>query len=185
MKKTTKIVLIVISSVLALTLLVGVSFGIYLKIEINKTCFSTNSIEEYYEACEKDGAMPQVSTKEFEPCNNIEFYYEQNLWFVISERWYRLTMSYDESEYQNQVKRIESEYTFISTIPNSDSYEKTFEYGDYTFRVCTPYNYPKEMSFIGFDEKNQKICYIYFSDGDLDSTDDFPEFFEQYEFIEK
>lgn len=187
MKKTTKIILIVISSILALALLVGVSYGIYLKTVIDKTCFSTDNIEEYNKAREKDEAMPEVNTKvkEFEPCNDIDFHYEQDLWFIMSERWYKLTMTYDENEYQKQTERIESEYTFISTIPDSDSYAKTFEYSDYTFRVCTPYDYPKEMSFIGFDEKNRKICYIYFSDIDLDSTDDFPEFFEQHEFIKK
>ena len=185
MKKTTKIVLIVLSSVLIFAILVCASFAIYLKIEIDKINFSTDNLEEYYKVCEKDEAMPEVSIKEFEPCNDIDFFYEQDLWFFISERWYRLTMSYDESAYQKQVERIESEYTFISTIPDSDSYNKTFEYGDYVFRVCAPYNYPKVMSFIGFNEKSHKICYIYFSDFELYDTDDFPVFFEQHGFMEK
>lgn len=185
MKKKAKITLLVIGSVLALILFVGASSVIYLRTEINKSSFSINNIEEYYEACEKDGAMPPISTKEFEPCDNIEFYYEQNLWVIISERWYKLTMSYNESEYQKQVKRTESEYDFISDEREPDSYEKTFEYGDYIFRVCQPYYYPKEMSFIGFDEMNHKICYIFFSDFELDITDDFPEFFNQHSFVEK
>lgn len=185
MKKTVKIALIAICSVTALALIIGAAFVISLKIAINKNCFSIDNIEEYYKVCEKDGTMPQVSTDEFEPYSNIEFYYEQNLWVIISERWYKLVMSYDEGEYQKQVNRIEYEYTFISTIPNSDSYEKTFEYGNYTFKVCTPYVYPKEMSFIGFDETNHKICYIFFSDYELDYTDDFPEFFKEHQFTEK
>lgn len=185
MKKITKTALIVLSSVLILALLVCASFAIYIKIEFDKSSFSIDNLEEYYEVCEKDGTMPEVSVKEFEPYNDIDFYYKQNLWLIISERWYRLTMSYDESAYQKQVERIEREYTFISAIPDSDSYEKTFEYGDYTFRVCTPYYYPKEMSFIGFDEKSHKICYIYFSDFELDDTNDFPDFFEQHGFMGK
>ena len=35
------------------------------------------------------------------------------------------------------------------------------------------------MIFIGYNEPDHKICFIYFSDMDLDDTDDFPLFFKQ------
>lgn len=109
--------------------------------------------------------------------------YSHNMLFFNSEA-YTVIAKYDDKEFEKQKAGIESNYKFSKDIIEfdvSDSKLKPeFTLDGFEFRVLSEayseYGFPKDMYFIGINEDERKIAYIYFHDFDLDYIDSFEEF---------
>lgn len=185
MKKTHKIVLIASASVFGVLLLLLAGFLFYVHSIIRDSDLSIASIEEYRARRETDACLPAVPEDEFAGYTEIDFRYEQHLSILSDERWYRMILSYDAAAYAEQTERIEKTYAFAASPgdPAAAGCAPDFRYGGFAFRTCADNYYPKSMRFIGWNEAEQKICYLYFEDGELDFTNDFPTFFKEHRFI--
>lgn len=156
-------------------------FGIFLTVlSVGDAPSYITSLDKYYSEQQKHLSLPEVNTDEFKGYKDIQFLYKSNFTVISDEQWYRMVMLYDEKSFLKQVKRIDSEYKFVSAEDkdNVGGHSPDFTYNGYEFRtVCE--DYPHQITFIGLDKVNHRICYIYFEDRELDSTDDFPQFFEK------
>lgn len=146
---------------------------------------TVDSLEEYIALCKSDEYYPTIPEDITKNCNQIDFRYEQHLWALSSERWYRIVMTYDDRSFTEQQEHFNQscDFAFDAAENQTGGYSPDFIYGGFTFKTAVPNIYPKSMLFIGFNEKEKQICYLYFEDYELDSTDDFPQFFRQHKFI--
>ena len=186
MKKSLKIFLIAIASVLGLTLIASVGFMIMLSVTNSKYNFSVDSFEAYLDRCEADAALPYPSEKDiFTGYENMDFHFEQNLWVLSSERWYRMVMTYDQPTYTEMTGKIGEAFAFADAASEAHTggYAPEFQFGGFDFRTCAGNHYPKSMTFIGLNASARKICFLYFQDPELDSTKDFPAFFREHRII--
>lgn len=158
-----------------------IAFSIFLTVvSVGDAPSCITSLDKYYSEQQAHGSLPEVNTDEFDGYKDIKFLYRNNYTIISDEQWYRMVMTYDEKSFSQQVKRIDSEYKFVSAEDKDvvGGHSPNFTYNGYEFRtICEVY--PHQMTFIGLDKVNHQICYVYFEDGELDSTNDFPQFFEQ------
>ncbi len=187
MKKSRKIILIVSASVLGALMLAAIVFFVPIFIAFGKGNKTVDSLEQYLALCETEVYYPAVPEDTFYGYDDVAFRYEKHMWMLSSEQWIRMVMSYDGQAYDEQVKRIYGRYDFIpgATDLTTGGYSPDFSFGGFDFKTESSIVYPKSMLFIGFNRQELKICYLYFSDTELDSTDDFPLFFRQHGFIEE
>ena len=184
MRKNRKVTIIISVSILCVLL---VFLGLYVgaRVLFGRGNVTVTSLDKYLALCETDGSLPAVPEDEFRGYNDLDFRYEQHLSMLSDERWLRMTLSYDEKTYAEQTARIDESYDFASGAASActGGYSPDFSFGGFEFKTCSSNVYPKSMCFIGFNKAEQKLCYLYFEDGELDLTDDFPLFFRQHKFI--
>jgi len=185
MKKKTKTVLIVLAAVFGTILVLLIGAIITLSVVFGRGDKAVDSFEEYMALCETGEYYPEISLDAFKDYDDIDFHYEQHLWALSSERWYRVILTYNDSTYAKQQEYFNETYDFISNASedNTGGYSPDFSFGGFEFKTDSCISYPKNMLFIGFNETEKKICYLYFEDDELDSTDDFPIFFQQHHFL--
>lgn len=95
-------------------------------------------------------------------------------------------VEYTDEEFENEVKRINSETVFYEEAVISDDAVPVFTYEGFNFRLKKPQNeddydyYPKCMNFIGVNEAANEIAYVHFENWDLDIVFDFEYLMDGY-----
>lgn len=184
MKKRTKIILIVLS---ILVLIFGILFGLFLRV-FGGTYEENRDINFYIEMTSRseDSFFPKLSA--LGNMNHIDFFYRKQLTILQTEHFYRLTVTYGEEDYSKEKENVFDQYTFFDApiTKYDEGVSPDFSVGDYFFHTYTEFYYAKSMSFIGFNDKERKIMYAYFSDTELDDIidHDFSVFFDRYKLMD-
>lgn len=191
MKKSTKIILIV----LAVILVVVSAFLIIVSLALRgKVVETSTDIDDYitYTSAVPDGNEDPVIMPKLETLGNItdtDFQYCKRVHFLYELTSYRLAVSYDEEDYEKEKALLDSRYTYYDS-PIFDSHAPghelavDFAYRGYSFRTVRDESestlyYPTKMFFVGTNDKAKKIIYIYYYDIDLDYVTDFATFFRK------
>ena len=185
MKKRTKRIIIVCTSVFGVLAVLSICIFVKLFALLGRGSKTVDSLEEYIVLCETEEYYPKVPVENFIDCDRLYFHYEQLLSVLSSERWYCMVRTYDNLSYAKQKALFYKTYSFATeaTEQQTGGYSPDFCFGGFAFHIDSLSSYPKSMLFIGFNEAENKICYLYFEDYELDLTDDFPFFFQQHGFI--
>lgn len=110
---------------------------------------------------------------------NVSATYKRLSMFLFETNTVGLFVTYDDTEYQKQIERISSQYSFYLVDDEALESDCDAVVGDYSIRlVKAEYDLPtyKTGLLIGTDDKNCRICYLYYYDFDLDVLDDLEEF---------
>lgn len=88
-------------------------------------------------------------------------------------------VEYTDEEFENEVKRLNSENTFYEKAVLPEDPVPVFTFEGFDFRLKKPQNeddydyYPKCMNFIGVNNATNEIAYVHFENWDLDGVFDF------------
>lgn len=126
---------------------------------------------------------PDVS--DFGNYKDISFkYYKKHMLFFRSEA-YTLTASYDKNTYLKEKEYFKNSYTFYKEpicndpdLPLEDyKLKPNFNIDGYEFSVVSheDADFPHNIFFFGFNNKENKIAFIYYYDFDLDYIESFEE----------
>ena len=180
-KKRLLFIMIPIAAILQIALIVLILIGCsntLLKGRILKESRNLEDYHYYYNTVDyaKD-LLPTLEEVSLEK-ENINFGYRHITFGVFDSEGISLFLSYGEL-YSDAKNEIMSKYDFLDspyqcsdgdyTYPLSD-----FEYNGYSFKVAPNYNFrewylPKTFLLLGFDDTNERVCYLYFWDFDLDA----------------
>lgn len=98
---------------------------------------------------------------------------------IFQEACNTTIVEYTDEEFENEVKRLNSENTFYEKAVLPEDPVPVFTFEGFDFRLKKPQNeddydyYPKCMNFIGVNNATNEIAYVHFEDGDLDGVFDF------------
>ena len=128
-------------------------------------------------------------------------YYHMD-YIIFQSDAYTLIVHYDPEryDYDAERKRVEEKYVFRTTAVyygvGPHTLDPAFELDGFSFHLLDEEYYthdsnpmllpeirmevPKYMYFVGFNDEEKKIAYIYFEDFDLDVIDSFEEFLPEY-----
>lgn len=99
---------------------------------------------------------------------------------IFKSETYTLIAKYDADEYEKQKSSIDKNYSFDTSLLNP---EPEFDLDGFRFGLlCDKYiDYPHTLYFIGFNDNDKAISYIYFYDQDLDVIDQpYDQFLREY-----
>lgn len=189
-KKRTKIFLII----LAVLLVVAAAFLITAYLTFRSEVETSTDINDYiaYTSSTPSEDEDPVVMPELETLGNLtdtDFLYRYKTNVIYDLTVYRLTVSYDEEDYEKEKALLDSRYAFYDS-PISESEAKNhalavdFEYRGYSFRTVRDDSaatlfYPRQMFFVGTNDKKKTIAYIYYEDSELDYLTSFPSFFRE------
>ncbi len=185
MKKKTKITLFAAAAILLAAGLAIVYFSSSLNHFGKKR--EINDIGKYKEAFAQEGSnLPALPADDrLGKYIDVDFLFKESVGMIISMRWYRIDLQFDAAEYETQKAYLNDACDFIEqTGHKTNGYAPTFSYRGYSFHTETEIRFPKELSFVGFNDAQRKICLIRFEDADLDDASDFPIFFEEHGFLD-
>ena len=149
-------------------------------------CSQDDTDPEIYEAfAEKNSVMPIAEElgeyKDFHTlCHHqSSFPFGWDAYILIAEYYF--------GNYEKVKTEVIGKYTFekASILDKTDkSIETVFFTDGYQFRMLSILKYrkseddefPEDFYLIGFNDDGKKIAYIYFTDPDLDTIEDFPQF---------
>ena len=165
MKK--RVIIIVIVAFIAVSAL----YGIARKFFFSKGPLIITDISEYEAACGENPNLPALP--EAERLGNyadIDFRYTERITLLLSQNSYALTAYYSPEDYAAQTAYLNENCTFVEEASwKTDDCEPIFEHNGFVFRTEEDgLDYPKEMNFIGFNNRKHAICLIVFRDIDLD-----------------
>lgn len=93
-----------------------------------------------------------------------------------------LICKYDDTNFENKVNSINSEYKFFLYPVDDEEPKSIFTHNGFNFRLImtdtTREWYPKEMHFIGINNDTNEVAYVVFNDSDLDSVWDYHDLIE-------
>lgn len=190
MKKSTKIILIVLAVILVIASVFLITVYLAFRSDV-ETSTDINDYIAYTSSTPSEDEDPVVMPK-LETLGNItdtDFLYRYKINIIYDLTVYRLTVSYDEEDYEKEKALLDSRYAFY-TSPIFESEAKDhalavdFEYCGYSFRTARDNSniglyYPKRMFFVGTNDSERKIIYICFRDSELDYLTSFPSFFRE------
>lgn len=162
----------------ALCILVIFAMTVSLSACISKT--ETENIDEYYEYLAKVRYAEDYMPGE-DHCghySSIHATYKRTI-LMFETYTVGLFLSYDEAEYQKQIEVIQSNYVFFNTEEDelrSDHDATVDRYNIQLVKNEYPLETYKMGLLIGMDDTNQKICYLYYYDFDLDELDNLDEY---------
>ena len=167
----------IISLILALCLILTLS-GCF-----SQSKFSQNP-EKYDAFAQKDDVMP--ATDEVEDSFAVYPFYHHD-GFIFEWNSYTLIAQYDAETYEKKIGEINDSYVFEEEVLQDHTKEHKlnpeFSVGDYRFRLLDVETYScffPESYFIGMNDTEHKIAYIYFDDYDLDVVESFPSLLTKY-----
>ncbi|MBQ6153941.1 MAG: hypothetical protein IJJ15_09355 [Ruminococcus sp.] len=140
-----------------------------------------NQSEEKYNAfAQNDNVMP--STDEINGClAYYPFCHYESIFLGIDYHSYILIVQYDKGQYDVEKTRVRIHYYYEGDVLQDHVKEHdlfpVFSVGDYEFRLLDvdqyQCNFP-ESYYIGTNDSENKIAYIYLDDYDLDVVESFP-----------
>lgn len=149
-------------------------------------CSRDDTDPEAYEAfAEKNSVMPTVGELvEYKDFHTL-FHHGTSAPFEWDA--YTLIVDYYIGNYEDMKKTVTEQYAFEAsriTDKTGESIDTVFYTDGYQFRLLNVSKYrkseddefPEDFYLIGFNDERQKIAYLYFTDPDLDTIEDFPQF---------
>ncbi|MGN1444546.1 MAG: hypothetical protein ACI4XE_11935 [Acutalibacteraceae bacterium] len=187
-KKRTKIFLII----LAVLLVIALAFLITAYLTFRSEVETSTDINDYIAYTSKESDEDPVVMPKLETLGNMtdtDFLYRYKTNVIYDLTVYRLTVSYDEEDYEKEKALLDSRYAYYDS-PISETEAKDhalavdFEYRGYSFRTVRDDSaaalfYPRQMFFVGTNDKKKTIAYIYYEDSELDYLTSFPSFFRE------
>ena len=95
-------------------------------------------------------------------------------------------LTYDDTEYEKQLKYISENYSFYEESPNENCIEFTAKIDGYDIRMEKDVSLDmvyKNCLFIGTNDDENKICYMYFYDSERDKIPNLVSFIEESFYI--
>ncbi len=141
---------------------------------------TTNNISSYESLLERKSFLPSLD--EFDNSKNFEYYRFRKIVLFFEQNAYNLKVAYNNDEYVKEKLNLDKKYDFYEDEIVVEDYDDedvghkkaNFRVGNYSFRtVVLPDEinvlyYPKEMLFIGTNDLEQKIVYLYYEDFERD-----------------
>lgn len=172
-------------------IIIGVSLGAWAIIVIGFICFflfgslSNSDINIYKEMKSTDDTAPDL--KDFGKYEDIDFNFFRKHHFIWRSEAYTLKISYDKDTYIKEKKSFKKAYLFSKepiVMLKGKKLEPEFNIDGYDFRIVSDAygeaEFPKYIYFFGFNDKENKIAFIYFQDSDLDYIESFEKFIKDY-----
>ncbi|MBR6513484.1 MAG: hypothetical protein IKT46_01490 [Clostridia bacterium] len=173
MKKTVIKTVIIISVALILALVIA---AVWLNHYLFGTVVSHN-YNRYEKITEEYDCLP--TELQFGEYKDRDFKYFQRNMIIFESHAYTVRLSYDGEEYAKQKSELDTEFSFCTQKLSADIEEPfkepEFDMGDFHFRIAgiweegsILYEYPKIILFIGTNDTDNEIAYIFFEDLDQD-----------------
>ncbi len=148
----------------------------------------TGDINDYSNYLEKvylsEQYMPK--TNELGKYSDVTITYRSEFEVMFETNTAGLYLSYDEANYEKQKNCIISNYKFFS--PDDDDLKSDCDaavcgYDIHLVRADYKYETYKTGLLIGTNDENRRICYLFYTDTELDILDDLDSFIEDYFYI--
>lgn len=168
-----KIWIAVIITAVSLALIIAIVLGLFIH-------YLVGTVISYdYDRYEEITRMYDTLPTDFGEYEKRSFNYFQRNMIIFESHAYTVKLSYDKEEYAKEKKELDSEYSFHNeTICiDSDEIEKEpeFDMGNFHFRIADIWEdgsilneYPKIILFIGTNDVDNKIAYVFYEDLDQD-----------------
>ena len=102
--------------------------------------------------------------------------------FIFLTETVGLFLSYDEEEYHRQKEKILSEYEFFQKGDEDLASDPDASVGGYDIRLVKreyPYDTRKNGLLIGVNDTERKLCYLFYSDYDMDRIEDLDDYIDE------
>ena len=137
--------------------------------------------EIYNKMAAKNEVMPETD----EIGSYTEVYTNKNIYNqvapIFKSETYTLIAKYEKEGYESQKSIVSEKYSIESSGEDADS--SSFDLDGFRFSLLSEQyiDYPKTLYFIGFNDADRAVAYIYFYDQDLDVIDQsYDKFLREY-----